>query len=231
MQLVRRIVVVDDHRSFAEALGMALDVQADLTCVGIAGTAQEGLDAARRLRPDVIVTDLGLPDRPGQEFARDVRSLLPGVPVVALTAHADGQAITLAASAGICALFRKEASLAEIIRGVRNAADGDLLVDVTTMDLAMRSQWPDRGAAVHGPRLTPREQEVLALLQQAFDVRSIAKELAISIHTARDHMKSLLAKFDVHTQVELLVRAAETGAQGAGFAPPPQRRPAMAQAG
>jgi DNA-binding NarL/FixJ family response regulator len=209
----RRVLIVDDHRSFAEALAFAIEAQEGLTCVAIAATAAEGFTAATRTRPDIVLVDMRLPDASGPVLVTKLHQFLPDLAIIALTAYADAASVSAAAQSGVCAFLRKECSVQEILATLRTAGEGPMMVDAATLgamtQVALEPQR--RTVEVDGIRLTPREHEVLDLLAQAFDVRGVARRLGVSIHTVRGYVKSILAKFDAHTQLEAVVKARRLG--------------------
>ena len=240
----RRVLVIDDHRSFAEALAIAIDAEPGLRCVAIAATAAEGLAAVSASHPDVALVDLQLPDGSGTDLVPRLHEVQPGLPVLALTAYADAPSVAAAAEAGVCAFLRKECSVRDIVATVETAGDRPMVIDADTLAAMMRTPAIRPRPVSHHPDvvLTPREREVLRLLSEAFDAQGIAKRLGISIHTTRDYVKSLLAKLDAHTQLEAVVRAARLGIlddadewPGASItsitsrvgSAPPQRRPSL----
>lgn len=208
----RTVLIVDDHRSFAEALAIAIDMESGLRCVALAETAAEGLDAALRWQPDVALVDMYLPDDHGGGLVSRLRERHEDLAVLAVTAHADAATVAAAAQAGVCGFLRKECSVEDILDAISSAGRGSLTIDASTLGamLAPRSGPPARTAAgeVH---LTPREHEVLDLLSRAHDVASIARRLGVSIHTVRGYVKALLAKLDAHSQLEAVVRAKALG--------------------
>jgi DNA-binding NarL/FixJ family response regulator len=209
----RTVLIIDDHRSFAEALAIAVDAQVGLSCVAIAGNGAEGIDAVMRCRPDVVVVDMRLPDTSGPALISKLQAACPGLPVLALTAYADAASVAAAAQAGVCAFLRKECSVNDIVSSLRTAGDGPLAIDATTLGAMMsrpRLPAPQRVEG-GGVRLTPREQEVLGLLAEANDAQGIARQLGISIHTIRGYVKALLAKLEAHSQLEAVVRAKQLG--------------------
>jgi DNA-binding NarL/FixJ family response regulator len=221
----RGVLIVDDHRSFAEALAIAIDTEPGLRCTAIAGTAAEGLTAAVRTSPDLVVIDLRLPDAPGLSLVAKLHRARPDLPILALTAYAEAASVAAAAQAGVCAFLRKECSIRSILDGLHTAGDGPLQIDAETLSAMMSAATPppSTGSAsssptarddVEGICLTPREREVLELLAQACDASGIARRFGISLHTIRGHVKAILAKLDAHTQLEAVVRARQLGLIG-----------------
>jgi DNA-binding NarL/FixJ family response regulator len=208
-----RIVVVDDHRAFAEALGLAVDLEADLSCVGLAATASEGLALIASQQPDVAIVDVLLPDLDGIELTRRVRQVSARTRVIVLTARTDVAVMARAASAGACGFVPKERPVAEILTKIRTAAAGDISLDRSTLAslVARRQERTRPGRSASGVRLTPRELEVLSLLAEGCTVLQIAKELRISVHTCRGLVRSILRKLGVHSQLEAVVKAARDG--------------------
>jgi DNA-binding NarL/FixJ family response regulator len=209
----RNVLIIDDHRSFAEALAIAIDAQVGLSCVAIAGSGAEGLDAVLRCRPDVVVVDMRLPDTSGPALVLKLQTVQPGLPVLALTAYADAANVAAAAQAGVCGFLRKECSVDDIVSSLRTAGAGPLAIDATTLGAMMSQPRPPVPPPVlaGAVRLTPREREVLGLLAEANDARRIARQLGVSIHTIRGYVKALLAKLEAHSQLEAVVRAKQLG--------------------
>jgi DNA-binding NarL/FixJ family response regulator len=208
-----RFVVVDDHRAFSEALGMAVALQQDLSCVGLATTAKEGLDLIASERPDVAIVDVMLPDLDGIEVTRRVRELSPGTRVIVLTARTDLAVMARAASAGACGFVPKERPVAEILTTIRTAAEGEISLDQSTLAslVARREEQSEPRRSALSIPLTPRELEVLSLLAEGRTVQEIAKDLRISVHTCRGAVKSILRKLGVHSQLEAVVKASREG--------------------
>jgi DNA-binding NarL/FixJ family response regulator len=228
----RRILVVDDHRTFAELLTLALESQQDLTCVGHAQNCEEAFRLVREVAPDLVIMDLQLGQEDGVAATRQLVHEYPGLAVVVLTAHADTRHLARAAAAGACAFVSKTGALEEILATVRAARPGQLLLDPELLAaLAVPANRTDGAAEASseepvGPSrdapvidVTPRERQVLELLGQGLDARVIARTLGISLHTSRGHVKSLLAKLHAHSQLEAVVNATR-----AGLLPDPRAR-------
>ncbi len=209
---ITRVLVVDDHRTFGELLSLALEDEPDLVCVGHALTAAEGLAATRRLRPDIVLMDLQLPDGDGITTAATICAEDPDVRVLILTAHPSPAEITRANAAGACAFLAKDGSLSEVLGSVRTATRGRLVLlpSLVASFEAARSRGPQHEVATD-TNLTPRELDVLRLLGQGRDPRTIARELGMSLNTCRGHVKGLQRKLGVHSQLEAVVAGSSAG--------------------
>lgn len=210
-----RVLVVDDHRAFSEALAMAIDLQDDIECVGVASTVSEALELVVERAPDVVLMDVYLPDIDGIEGTGRVKALRPETRVLVLTAHTNAETMARAASAGASGFLPKESPIAEILRAIATASEGGMLVDHSTLAVVLERlreserKPPEPGARF--PEITQREREVLGLMGEGLDPQGIAKRLGMSIHTSRGHVKSILRKLEVHSQLEAVVTAVRQG--------------------
>lgn len=203
-----RVVAVDDHRTLAELLEVAMRDEPDVEFIGHASTAADGFELIGRTRPDVVLMDMGLPDLDGVRATAQVVSSYPEIRVVMLTGVTDPHVVAQAAAAGASAFVPKSGGLTEVLSAVRNARKGAMVVDSGLLAGILDAPRPRGGNA---PSLTPREKEVLTLLGLGLDVRSASRRLGISLHTCRGHVKSLLAKLDCHSQLEAVVAATRMG--------------------
>jgi DNA-binding NarL/FixJ family response regulator len=209
------VLVVDDHRAFAGALMIAIDVHEDLVSVGSAGSVGEALASIRKLPPDVVLMDIRLPDGDGIDAVASVRELAPAARVLILTGHTDVEVLARAATAGASGFLPKESSIATVIGAIRAARGGEMLVEGATLaailgrvaSQASASQRASADAVV----LTPRENDVMLLMGQGMDPHAIAASLGISLHTCRGYQKGIMAKLDAHSQLEAVVLATRRG--------------------
>ena len=204
-----RVLVVDDHRTFAELLSKALDAEFDMECVGHAQDAGEALVAVARLRPDVVLMDVHLPDRDGISTTAELVRDDPDLKVLILTAHASLADVERAAAAGASGFLAKDGSLTEVLGGLRTARRGSLILPDGLLDRL--SAVGEGDPAMDHWQLTPRELEVLRLLGHGRDPRGIAKDLGVSLNTCRGYVKAVLAKLGVHSQLEAVVVATRAG--------------------
>ena len=147
----------------------------------------------------------------GLALAAELNRLHPDLRIVALTAALDPVDIARAARAGACAPLPKSGSLAEVLRALRTARVGRLLLQpgmvLDLVALNRRRSGERCPPAPRGPVLTAREQQVLELLGKGLDVNAIAKRLGIRLSTCRGSVQNVLAKLDAHTQLEAVVAA------------------------
>lgn len=204
-----RVLVVDDHQTFAELLAQALDAEADLDCVGYARNAAEARVAVRQLAPDIVLMDLRLPDMDGISATADLRRDYPDLTVLILTAHAGPAELTRAGLAGASGFLAKDGSLSDVLDALRSARAGSLVLPAHVLGGFDGAGSNGRGRPEWG--LTPREVEVLMLLGRGRDVRGIAKDLGLTLYTSRGYVKSILAKLEVHSQLEAVVVASRAG--------------------
>ena len=202
------VLVVDDHRTFADLLEVALGGEPDFTCVGSANGVQAGLAKIELLRPDLVVMDVQLGDGDGVTATAAITRRYPEVRVVVLTAHADADLMRRAADAGACCLLPKDGSLPDLLNALRTARRGGFVVHPTLLKTLVSAQ---PAGSPYVPPLSRREHDVLQMLAAGVDVRGIAEQLGISLNTCRGYVKSLLAKLNAHSQLEAVVVANRHG--------------------
>jgi DNA-binding NarL/FixJ family response regulator len=205
-----RVLVGDDHPVVRAGLRMLIDDSEGLSFVGEAGTTRETVDAALRLRPDVLVLDVRMPGGgDGIDAARRIAALEPGIAILLLTMHDDPGAAVAALRAGARGFVLKDAGADAVVRAIRAVAAGELIVAAalagTLVELLARA--PSAVARAF-PDLTAREREIAELLATAASNGEIARTLGLSTKTVRNHVASICNKLGVvdRTQAVLRVR-------------------------
>ncbi|TFC03065.1 response regulator [Cryobacterium mannosilyticum] len=208
-----RILIVDDHNTFAELLAEALDREADLCTVGSANNGRRAIELCDTLRPDLVVLDYHLPDESGLSVAALILAQAPATRIVMLTGDPTPEILERAASIGVCAFLPKDGSLIGMLDTLRHARVGGFMVHPSLV-AQLSAQWRlhEYNPAVQA--LTRRELEVLHLMARGNDVRANALTLGISENTCRGYVKSILAKLEVHSQLEAVVSATRLGLVG-----------------
>jgi DNA-binding NarL/FixJ family response regulator len=205
-----RVLVVDDHRTFAELLSGALET-AGMEVLGTAHSAAEAVAVARDTQPDIVVMDIEMPRQDGLTATRRLREVAPGAVVAVVTAHRDPDWVVRATQAGASAFIPKDGSLAEMIDVLTRVRPGQMLVAPSTFSGS--SPGGSRPVPVNEarPQLTRREQEVLDCLGRGMQVKAIARVLGITLETCRGYVKSLHVKLGVRSQLEAVVKAQQLG--------------------
>jgi NarL family two-component system response regulator LiaR len=204
-----RVLLVDDHAVVREGLRTFLELQEGIEVAGEAGDGSEGVAAAERLRPDVVLMDLVMPRLDGVGAMRELRRRLPDTRVIVLTSFTDEEKLLPALQAGAAGYLLKNAEPAELARAVRKAAAGEAVLDTAVAARLLDSIAEPAGA----PRetLTPREREVLALIGRGYANKRIALELGIAEKTVKTHVGHVLAKLGVSDRTQAALHAAKAG--------------------
>ena len=209
-----RLLLVDDHEVVRSGLRMLLDDQPDLTIEGEAGSGAQALALAAELKPDVAVMDITLPDMSGIDVTRRIKAAVPQVAVVALTIHEDEQYFFEMLQAGASGYVPKRAAPDDLLTAIRAAYRGETyiypsLAKLLVRDFLARGGETGTNETING--LTPREQEVLALLAEGRTNEEIADLLSISAHTVARHRENLMGKLGLHSRSELVKYAIRKG--------------------
>jgi two-component system response regulator NreC len=208
-----RVLLVDDHTVVRSGLRLLLSSQKDVEIVGEAGTAEEALELSAQIHPDVILMDIGLPDKSGIQATREIKKKFPQIAVVALTIHEDEEYFFKMLEAGACGYVPKRAAPEELMTAIRAAATGEVylypsLAKVLVRDY-LRGEHGAEGKSIS--ELTPREQEVLTYLAEGASNEEIAAALVISPKTVERHRENIMHKLNLHSRAELVRYAIRRG--------------------
>lgn len=208
-----RLLLVDDHAVVRSGLRMLLENEAEMEIAGEAGTAHEALELVERLRPDVVLMDIGLPDLSGIEATAAVKRHSPGVAVVALTIHEDEEYFFEMLQAGASGYVPKRAAPEELLTAIRTAAAGEVYLYPSLAKLLVQDYLTRKRetAAPAAGELTEREEEILAYLADGASTQEIAEILSISPKTVARHRENIMRKLNLHSRAELVKYAIRKG--------------------
>jgi DNA-binding NarL/FixJ family response regulator len=203
---VTRVLLVDDHELIRDGLSGVFSAQEDMEVVGAAKTVAEAFDLYETHEPDVIVTDLQLPDGTGLDVVRRVRKESDKVGLVVLTMHAGDDQIFAAMEAGASAFVGKDAPSTEVVKAARHAT-----VSPRSFLCAGLAQAMMRRVSGESTRLSEREHDVLVLLAEGLSSAEIAPRLHLSESTVKSHVARIYQKLGAVNRAQALVTAMRIG--------------------
>lgn len=227
-----RVLLIDDHTMLTEALAAALLTYSDIQTVWHATSEAGDLDATiHKLRPDVITVELATVDDTATELLHRLAAGGRHRPLVVVTAEDDVTHAVEAARAGADALVPKQQPIAELVTVLRGVVRGEGWYPPPLLGPVLRALREPTHAGHPLNLLTDREQEVLLCMAEGKSGAHIADELGVAAETVRTHIRSILAKLDVHSRLEAVSIAREQGwahrrpRKGRAVLPLPQPRP------
>jgi two-component system response regulator NreC len=210
---VTRILIADDHSIVRAGLRALLKSEPSLDLVGEASGGYEAIELVERIKPDVLVLDLSMPDLDGIAVTRKIKPAFPDLRILILTLHVDQALLKEAIKAGASGYILKRAAEAELISAIRMIVRGDLYVDPALMRSLLEEPAHTAAAAPSAAieSLTPRETEILKLLVEGYTNRQIGERLGISVRTVDGHRANLSEKLGLRNRVEYVRYAREHG--------------------
>jgi two-component system, NarL family, response regulator LiaR len=201
-----RVLVADDHAVLREGLRSFLDLQEGIEIVGDAADGAEAVELAERLRPDVVLMDLVMPNLDGVEAMRVLNERVPGTRVIILTSYIDDDRLLPAIRAGAAGYLLKNAEPQELARAIRTAAAGEALIDPSVAARLVERLSQDEPRDDY-ESLTAREREVLELIGRGYSNKRIALDLGIAEKTVKTHVSNLLGKLGVADRTQAALYA------------------------
>ena len=204
-----RILVVDDHPLFRNGVTALLDSVADTEVVGTAGDGDAAVREATLTRPDVVLMDLSMPGTSGLEATRRIAKASPESAVLVLSMLDDDESVLAAMRAGARGYVLKGAGQEELLAAIRAVAAGGAVFGAAVAGRMLAALDRPTPTSPQFPELTEREAEVLSLMADGRDNRSIASELGVSAKTVANHVSHVLTKLQARDRVEAVLRARE----------------------
>jgi len=206
------LLLIDDHPLFRRGLAGMFSASGDFDVVGEAAGGREGIELARRLRPDVVLLDLHMPGLGGLQVLDEIRQLGFDSLVIVLTAQLEREELLAALRLGVDGYVLKETEPEALLSYVRACRKGDIVLSDDMVSLLARYEHPPQAPAVplQALQLTTREAQTLALIAQARNNKEIAREFGISDGTVKIYVKNLLRKLGLRSRLELAAWAYRT---------------------
>lgn len=212
----KSIIIIDDHPLFREGLKTIISRDDRFKVVGEAGSGHEGLEMTKRLKPDLVVVDISLPDQSGIQLTRDLRRHFSETKILIVSMHSKIDYIAEAFQAGATGYVVKESASERLLQGLKSVAKGDYYLDSSVSHAVVENlmKSPLKAAKITDAdyaTLTPREQEVMRFLAEGLSSKAVAEKLFISPKTVENHRANIMNKLGLHSTIELVRYAAKLG--------------------
>jgi len=212
------LLICDDHKILTDALKMVVDRDEGFAMVSPpVHTPEEAVELCERHQPDVVLMDIVFKGHMnGIQATRKIKELSPATKVVIMTAHDEERLLVEAVEAGASGFLGKDEAADQVLAAAKQAAEGEVLIDPTTLTRLLhqvaREREARRDAQALLSELTDREREVLQLLAEGMRNDGIAQKLFISPQTVQTHVRNILQKLHVHSKLEAVAFSVKHGA-------------------
>jgi DNA-binding NarL/FixJ family response regulator len=208
-----RILLADDHKIVREGLRRLLETESDMQVVEEAADGRDAVEACKRVRPDVVVMDLAMPNLNGVEATRQITDGRFAPKVLCLSMHREQKMITAMLRAGASGYLLKNCAARDMAQAIRTVAGGETFLSSAiageVIDHFVRGEPGDESSAF--TKLSDREREVLQLIAEGLSTKEAAARLDISQKTVLAHRRNIMEKLDIHSNAELTRYALREG--------------------
>ena len=204
-----RILIADDHAIFRDGLRKLLDDANDITIVGEASNGTECIKMLSKLKPDILLLDLRMPEKDGLSVLEEVNFDSLPTRVIVLTAAEDDRDVVRAMRLGARGVVLKQSASDLLVKSIRKVADGEIWLDnrMTAEVIDAFKKSAEAGQRREKPLLSDREKEIVQLVAQGFRNREIGEKLFISEQTVKNHLHNIFDKLGVSDRLELALYA------------------------
>lgn len=210
-----RVMIADDHAMVRDGLRGMLASDRMLQVVGEASTGAEAVDLAHRLKPDLILMDIRMPDMDGLAATRRIKEEIPDTSIIMVTIYDNPDYLLEAISAGAAGYLLKDVSRFELLQTIRIIVEGGSFLNQALMTKSLQQlaarRDPLQRERTPFERLTPREEEVLKVLAQGLSNKEIAAQLVVSVATVKTHVEHIIQKLHVSDRTQAAVTAVRQG--------------------
>ncbi len=207
-----RVLLADDHALVRAGIRALLSTMEGVEVIAEAGDGREALQLIKKLKPDVVLLDITLPDLSGLEVLEKCKKLFPDLRVIILTVHEAGEYAMQALRAGAAGYLPKSSAADELQLAIKIVSRGETYVSGevsrrTLLEFSQGATEPTHSLA----KLTPRQREILTLIAEGLSTRDIGRRLNISVKTVESHRAQLMERLDIHDVAGLVRYAIKAG--------------------
>lgn len=208
-----RIILADDHRIIREGLRALLERQADAEVIAEVEDGRTAVELSRKLKPDVVIMDITMPDLNGIEATRQIVNEPSDIKVIALSMHSDKKFVMEMLSAGASGYMLKDSAFEELDKALHTVINNQTYISPKIADIVGRDymRYVARKDFAVSPALTNREREVLQLIAEGKTTQQIASSLHVNIKTVATHRRQIMGKLDIKSIAELTKYAIREG--------------------
>jgi len=201
-----RVLLAEDHKTVHAGLRMLIDSEPDMKVIGEADNGHEAIELSRELEPDVLVTDISMPEVSGLVAAATIKRICPAVKILTLTRHTDKAYLQELLQAGISGYVLKQSDSDELLRAIRIIAKGGEYLDpaITGSVFCLISSGASSTSSVPGNQLSEREADVLRRIAHGYSNKEIAEQLETSVKTIETQKSNALRKLDIKGRNEIV---------------------------
>lgn len=201
-----KILIAEDHQTVREGVKLLVDSQPDMEVIGEAGDGEIAVTESVRLLPDILVMDISMPKLNGLKATKRLRSMLPNIKILILTRHTDDGYLQQLIGAGANGYVLKQSAPNELIKAIRNIADGNSYLDPSLTRKVMGG-YVNRATSLRGETkgdLTDRESEVLRLIAFGYSNKEIGGKLDLSVKTVEAHKANAMRKLGITSRIDIV---------------------------
>jgi two-component system response regulator NreC len=201
-----RVLIAEDHQTVRVGVKLLVDAQPDMVVVGEAGDGEIAVEEAIRLKPDIVLMDISMPNLNGLKATTRLRRLDPNIKILILTRHTDDGYLQQLIAAGANGYALKQSAPTELINAIRTVAAGDAYLDPSLTRKVMGG-YVNRSASLRGENkgdLTDRENEVLRLISFGYSNKEIGGQLDLSVKTIEAHKANAMRKLGITSRIDIV---------------------------
>jgi DNA-binding NarL/FixJ family response regulator len=208
-----RILLADDHKIVRDGLRTLIGKEAGMEVIGEAENGRKALKMAEKIRPNVVIIDVTMPDMNGIEATKKMVTEIPGVKVIALSMHSDRRFVLGMLEAGASGYLMKDCAFDELAKAVRSVSTGQTYLSPSIADVLVKGYLDkvNEKLSVARSPLTEREREILQLLAEGRSSKEIAAHIGVSVKTVETHRRNMMQKLNMRSVAELTKYAIREG--------------------